>query len=61
MYRKSTVAKHAETIHKLISNGYRFAVMQNGEMKDKFRYQHEAERHKRRGVSIVPIKSLLNI
>jgi hypothetical protein len=59
MYRKSAVAKHAESIHKMISNGYRFVVMQDGKIQEKYRYKYEADRHKRKGISIIPIESLL--
>lgn len=59
MYRKSAVAKHAEFIHKMISNGYRFVVMQDGKIQEKYRYRYEADRHKRKGISIIAIEELL--
>lgn len=59
MFRKSATVKHSESIHKLLSNGYRYAIMANGAIREPFRFEYEAMRHKRRGESIVAIQSLL--
>lgn len=60
MYQKSPAVKHAETINKLLSNGYRFAIVANGEIKRTFRFRPEALRHKKRGEKIVTVESLLS-
>ncbi|OVZ98989.1 hypothetical protein CBW53_03010 [Yersinia frederiksenii] len=61
MYKKSEEAKHKERIHKLMSNGYRFAVIQNETLQEAFRYQYEAARHLRPGRTLVTIESLLRM
>ena len=59
MYRYSPEHKIKKKIHALMSNGYRFAVIEEGEISNLFRYWYEADRHKKRGAHVVDLRELL--
>lgn len=59
MYRYSQEHKRKNKIHAHMSNGYRFAIMDKGNISGLFRYWYEAERHKKRGAHIVELRDLL--
>lgn len=59
MYRYSSDYKKKRKIHSHISNGYRFAAVEEGKISGLFRYWYEAERHKKRGAHIVELRDML--
>lgn len=56
MFKKSEKAKRDEKIHKLLSHGWRYAVIRNGEVVKTYRYAYEH----RTSEPLVELKSLLN-
>lgn len=46
-------------LNNYLSNGYRFAVIRDGEIVDVFRYKYQADRLKDRKTKIVQIEDLI--
>lgn len=59
MYKYSNEYKRKKKIHAHMSNGYRFAVIEAGNISGLFRYWYEAERHQKRGAHVVELRELL--
>lgn len=58
MFRIDPEIKRKEAIHKLLNNGFRFCVVENGRIKESWRYEYEALRQYKR-IEIIPLRNLI--
>lgn len=58
MFRIDPEIKRKEAIHKLLNNGFRFCVVENGKIKESWRFEYEALRKYKKD-KIIPIIGLI--
>lgn len=59
MYRVSKIERQKAALYKLLHNGYRFAVIQSGDIVKCYRYELDAQRNTKAGQEVKQLSSMI--